>query len=84
MPEEHKATSLYRATVGREVFDMPLEWRVENGDGLCLCVVYDGVTAARIAAALSLAEIAMVGADDATLASAIERFKQASQPQTLI
>lgn len=62
---------------------MPLEWRVENGDGTLICPVYDSVTAEKIAAALDLAEKATAGADSATLAEALERCNRACLKQLL-
>jgi hypothetical protein len=84
MPEQQKATSLYSARAAREVFDVPLEWLVEDADGKLVCTVYDGMTAARIAAALTLAEAAAAGAEVAVLADAIERFKNASELPVVI
>lgn len=46
-----------------------------------VCVVYDRVNAARIAAALTLAEYAATGADRATMADALAQFKQARRLQ---
>lgn len=53
---QEPCSSSYRARIGREVFDVPLEWRVESGKGALICIVYDEVTAMRIAAVLNLAE----------------------------
>ncbi|MBM0106465.1 hypothetical protein JM946_17185 [Steroidobacter sp. S1-65] len=81
MPPEHQFAPLYRATVGREVFDEPLEWRVEDASGALICTVYDGGMAARIATALNLAEKAAAGAGLPEMADALERYLAARHRQ---
>jgi hypothetical protein len=77
MAQESTPASVYRARPGREVFDVPLEWRVEDTNGALTCVVYDEVTASRIVAALNLAERVVAAVDGATLTEAIVQFKLA-------